>query len=303
MLARSDHWAGTWMFRSRGVGHPKNVLGPPVATSIPPMLTEREFAALQTRLAETTSTWGGTHVADPYLLAGRIRSPHGTPMRGNWRKYRSTAYYMCGHTQKSSGWPRCECRTIQVDLLDELVWQTLAQQLIDTGSPHDDISRFGAATSAVSQDAATRALDLVRIATLLREAVVSSETSIRRRVIALLDVKVQVLGWRTCPTCNGKGWLPDPNRLPKLKTRRTGPRMWPQKCPECRGYRHVAEVEIAGVLPVLQQPTPTPDRGTPFNFDRRALGTESPKRSILASGQSGDAPPTTRPLGTERPER
>jgi DNA invertase Pin-like site-specific DNA recombinase len=252
MLARSDHWGGTWTFRSGGTGHPKNVLGPPVSMPIPPMLSAAEHDALKARLAETSATWGGTHVGDPYLLAGRIRAPHGTPMRGNWRKYRTSAYYMCGHTEKNNGSPRCACRTIQVELLDDLVWHTITTEVL---APAESPDRLG---------------DLLRLTTGLRDAVARGDTALRHRVVAILDVQVQVIGWRTCPTCAGKGWLPDPKRLPKLKKRRDGPRMWAQKCPQCRGYRHVAEVKVTGVLPPMPEPSPTTIGGTPFRSRRSA---------------------------------
>jgi hypothetical protein len=195
MLGRSDHWGGTWTFRSGSTGHPKNVLGPPVSMPIPPMLSPGEHEAMKDRLAKTSATWGGTHVGDPYLLAGRIRSPHGTPMRGNWRKYRTTAYYMCGHTEKANGWPRCACRTIQVELLDDLVWNTITTEVL---TPAESPDRLG---------------DLLHLTTGLRDAVARGDTAVRHRVVALLDVRVQVIGWHTCPTCAGKGLVPRPQPL------------------------------------------------------------------------------------------
>ena len=119
LLSRSDYWAGTWTYRSRSIGHPKNVKGPPIQIRIPPLLSEAELAALRVRLAETSTPKFGRGSRDPYLLSRRITSPHGTPMYGSWRKYRATAHYMCGHTQQTSGWPRCGCHNIEVTALDD----------------------------------------------------------------------------------------------------------------------------------------------------------------------------------------
>jgi DNA invertase Pin-like site-specific DNA recombinase len=91
LLAWSDYFAGTWTYRSRSIGHPKNVGGPPVAMQIPPLLSEAEVAALRVRLAETSTPKFGHGDRGPYLLSRRITSPHGTPMYGSWRKQRATA--------------------------------------------------------------------------------------------------------------------------------------------------------------------------------------------------------------------
>ena len=149
LLSRSDSWAGTWTYRSRSIGHPKNVNGPPIQMRIPPLLSAAELTALRVRLAETSTPRFGPGSRDPYLLSRRVTSPHGTPMYGSWRKQRATAHYMCGHTQETSGWPRCGCHTIEVTALDDLVWQSITDRLLDDiVGDADDTSRVDLSDSA-----------------------------------------------------------------------------------------------------------------------------------------------------------
>jgi DNA invertase Pin-like site-specific DNA recombinase len=54
----------------------------------------------------------------------------------------------------------------------------------------------------------------------------------RRKVVALLDLSVTILGWNTCPSCNGRG---------KVKGGRGGSR-----CERCVGLRQIARVRIEG---------------------------------------------------------
>ena len=89
---------------------------------------------IRRRLAETAAPKFDRGDRGPYLLSRRLRSPHGTPMYGAWRTKRHTAFYTCGHTQKTNGWPRCGCRNIEVQRLEEMVWRTITDQLfVDIG--------------------------------------------------------------------------------------------------------------------------------------------------------------------------
>jgi hypothetical protein len=56
----------------------------------------------------------------------------------------------------------------------------------------------------------------------------------RARVLALLHVRVSVLGWKRCDTCAGRGKLPG---------RRGG-----YRCDRCRGLRSIARVRVDGTL-------------------------------------------------------
>ena len=105
-----------------------------------------------------------------------------------------------------------------------------------------------------------------RIATGVRDVVARGEQALRQRIVELLDVRVHVTGWHTCPTCAGKGWLPDPRALPKVKVRPPGERMQALKCPTCHAYKHLPDIEVSGTLPALSTQTPTVGRGTPFRI-------------------------------------
>ena len=105
-----------------------------------------------------------------------------------------------------------------------------------------------------------------RIATGVRDVVARGEQALRQRIVELLDVRVQVTAWRTCPTCAGKGWLPDPRALPKVKVRPPGERMQPLKCPRCHAYKHLPDIEVSGMLPALSAQAPAVGRGTPFRI-------------------------------------
>jgi hypothetical protein len=270
LLARSDHLAGTWTYRSRGVGHPKDVNGPPIQMQIPPLLSEGELAALHVRLAETSRPIVGPGSRPPYLLARRITTPHGTPMHGNWRKYRATAHYMCGHTQRANGWPRCGCHSIEVTALDDVVWRSITERLLDIvcgGDYPGDLPHLGrspASAATATGDSIDRVEWVWRIATGARDAVASGEAALRHRIVELLDVHVHVTGWHVCPTCAGKGWLPDRRALPKVRVRPPDERMQPLKCPICHAYNHLPDVEVSGMLPALAAQAPPGRHGTPF---------------------------------------
>jgi len=79
LLARSDHWAGTWTFRSRSIGHPKDVKGPPMQMPIPPLLSVSELDTVRGRLAETSTPKFAQRPPERYLLSRRIMTPHGAP--------------------------------------------------------------------------------------------------------------------------------------------------------------------------------------------------------------------------------
>ena len=252
--------------------------GPPIEIRIPPLLSETELAALRVRLAETSTSMFGPGRRDPYLLSRRITSPHGTPMYGSWRKQRATAHYMCGHTQQASGWPRCDCHNTQVTALDDMVWRSITDRLLDdivcdgagaSGAHLGDspvLERRNADEVTGSGATIDRFEGVWRIATGVRDVVARGDQALRQRIVELLDVRVHVTGWHTCQTCVGKGWLPDPRALPKVKVRPQGEHMQALKCPTCDAYKHLPDIEVSGTLPALPAQASSVGRGTPFRI-------------------------------------
>lgn len=77
----------------------------------------------------------------------------------------------------------------------------------------------------------------------------------RRRLIDLLDIRVRVVGWDPCPTCNAKGLLPKlgPEASRRRLVNQRGLedlRYKPVICPTCRRSRFIPKVTITGTLPL-----------------------------------------------------
>lgn len=90
----------------------------------------------------------------------------------------------------------------------------------------------------------------------------ASDPATRRRLVDLLDVRVQVTGWHVCESCAGKGKLRDPRPPGERRHGNTG-----LNCPSCHGHKWVPEVTVSGVLPVPSEPS-QPDVPVPFRICR-----------------------------------
>lgn len=131
--------------------------GPPVAVRVPPIVSVTQHERLQARLLETTTIRSGGR---DYLLAGRIWSPHGETMYGVTM---STAVYRCAHTftqVRTTRIDRCSCRTVRVEVADEIVWSEVSRVL---GDPDRLMALAGAAADEAATAAQVTSGDLVAI--------------------------------------------------------------------------------------------------------------------------------------------
>ena len=92
----------------------------------------------------------------------------------------------------------------------------------------------------------------------------ASDPATRRRLVDLLDVRVQVTGWHVCEACAGKGKLPDPRPQGQRQHGNTG-----LNCPACHGHKWVPAVTVGGVIPVPSVQS-QPDLAVPFRVVGRA---------------------------------
>ncbi len=99
VLRESEHLSGTFTWRRPGRGYQ----GTPIPVEGPAIIDAVTHDRLRARLAETANK----HTAHPerYLLAGRITSPHGTPMYGYCT---NTPLYRCGFLRGGGARPPTE---------------------------------------------------------------------------------------------------------------------------------------------------------------------------------------------------
>ncbi len=77
-----------------------------------------------------------------------------------------------------------------------------------------------------------------------RATLASAEDPLRRKVVDLLDLRVQVLGWDICGACAGRGLLPTAHKVRQMGN--TG-----IVCPDCLRTRHIPVLRITGQIPEL----------------------------------------------------
>lgn len=79
-----------------------------------------------------------------------------------------------------------------------------------------------------------------------RTGLSNADAVTQAKVLDLLDVRIDVLGWETCTTCEGRGLLGAPRTSagPKGNRGRTG-----TVCPSCLRTRNIPQIQIAGQLP------------------------------------------------------
>lgn len=105
-----------------------------------------------------------------------------------------------------------------------------------------------AAWQVANADRELRAQRLVELAEQARQVLPVADTETKSRILALLEVRVQVLRWEPCPTCHGVGYMSRP--APKTAVQPGRNRGNADKtCPTCRRHRHLPVLEIEGMVP------------------------------------------------------
>ena len=330
MLRESNHWTGTWTYRRRGPSRQKKFLGPPVTVHIPPLLDDTDFELLKHRLAQTSTPPPRKDMAPQYLLSGRITSPHGAPMHGIRRRDRDSRVYCCATGPGTGDAPHCECKRINTDVVETMMWanlrdvvtdperlrqmaedalgradqaegsttesartlarkvaeleQAMARLVVEYASAGMDATVVQHATAAIraeldelrqrharvlsweaaNRDMRDRTERVWDLAAQAAAALDASDPATRRRVVDLLDVRVQVTGWDVCETCAGKGKVRDPRPQGERRHGNTG-----LNCPACHGHRWTPAVTVSGVIPVPSVQS-QPDVTVPFRVVGRA---------------------------------
>lgn len=119
-----------------------------------------------------------------------------------------------------------------------------------TGELESDLLRLRqhratvAAWQLASRDKADRMQRLHNLARRAEEVLADPSPDLQRRVLDLLDVKVQITAWLPCAACDGKGFV---SAGFEPRTRSRGATGVP--CPECLRHRFIPAVEISGVVP------------------------------------------------------
>jgi DNA invertase Pin-like site-specific DNA recombinase len=101
-----------------------------------------------------------------------------------------------------------------------------------------------AAWQDANRDKADRMQRLWEMARRAEHLLASPSPPVQRRILDLLDVKVQVTGWEQCEACGGRGFV---GAGFEARTRRSG--ATGVICPVCRRHRFIPLIQIAGVVP------------------------------------------------------
>jgi site-specific DNA recombinase len=126
VLRDGEHLAGNFAWRRAD----RHYDGPTIPVAGPALVDPATFQRLRERLAATASQ----HTTHPerYLLAGRIRGPHGALMYG----FNSHALaYRCAETfpngYPDDGAPCRACRTVRAEHVEDAVWAEVSALLVD----------------------------------------------------------------------------------------------------------------------------------------------------------------------------
>ena len=117
---------------------------------------------------------------------------------------------------------------------------------------------------AANRDMRDRTERVWQLAAQAARALDAPDPATRRRLVDLLDVRVQVTDWDVCSTCEGKGKLRDPRPQGERRHGNTG-----LNCPTCHGHKWVPAVTVSGVIPVPSAQS-HPEIGVPFRVVGRA---------------------------------
>jgi hypothetical protein len=197
-----------------------------------------------------------------YLLRGLIVSPHGKRMQGI-PGHHDQRWYQCPHrikAQRPVGTPACECGRLQRRNRRECslapgfdpataraAIRKLDASLVELRRHRDEMMRFRGKNLA----AAGLSAQLRTLASQAQDVLDTADETTRRRVLELLEVRIEVLGWKACTTCRGNGLLarPDPRRRHAGgDDDRRGELLI---CPDCLRTRRIPVLRIAGQVPEL----------------------------------------------------
>jgi DNA invertase Pin-like site-specific DNA recombinase len=101
-----------------------------------------------------------------------------------------------------------------------------------------------AAWQEASRDKADRMQRLWDMARHAEQLLANPTPIAQRRILDLLDVRVQITGWEHCEACAGRGFVAAGFETRTRNTGATG-----MSCPACLRHRHLPIICIAGVVP------------------------------------------------------
>lgn len=123
----------------------------------------------------------------------------------------------------------------------------LDASLVELRRQRDEMMRFrGKNLAAAGLSARLRAL-----ASQAQDVLDTADDTVRRTVLELLEVRVEVLGWEACTTCRGNGLLARPGPRRRYVGRDDDRRGEMLICPDCLRTRRVPVLRIAGQVPEL----------------------------------------------------
>jgi DNA invertase Pin-like site-specific DNA recombinase len=101
-----------------------------------------------------------------------------------------------------------------------------------------------AAWQEASRDKADRMQRLWDMARQAEQLLANPTPVVQRRILDLLDVRVQITGWDRCEACAGRGFVAAGFEPRTRSSGATG-----MNCPACLRHRYVPVIRIAGVVP------------------------------------------------------
>ena len=238
--------AGSW---------PYHASGGTIDIQVPAIVTTEQLAAAQQRLRRgRTTTPRATHRS---LFAKRITSPCGHPMHCFARPDRTGRAYRCSRRSYPAGLGRCDCRNVSAAHVDSVVWDMVARTISDPGRLRTLASHHGA--DGFGPDCSDPADHFRSLAESVRAVLDEPDSGGISRVLNMFDIRVTIDGHVTCPTCSGRGLLPDPT-----VRRPDGPRRQGVLCRDCRRYRYLPTITIHGHIPTPRNSNTRPGPGIPF---------------------------------------
>lgn len=262
ILITNKAFTGTWHYQSAsGV----------VPVAVPPIITNERLKILHRRLNRAPFA-PTTRMRHYFMFARRVISPCGRIMTGNANPDSTKRSYECPNRKNPDLGLRCECKRVHADLVETHAWNTLKHhitnpdRLLALAHPEPPATKIGTTleplppgrTSRRQQQAAATSTERVaRLAETLRLNEAPTPDRIAR-ILNTFDITIIIEGHTTCPTCHGKGLLPNPNP-PATKQRRFG-----IISPTCARRRHLPTITISGTTPTNRHTTT--NGGTPFTL-------------------------------------